>query len=292
MSSYPKPTNWTQSPFNPANWPSYSDFITIASANKRYLSKIGDDTDVGNLTLKQKLYFGDTTLGIYKPAANTLYFRCNSLDVFACTDAQIIHTGYIEAGTGFRTSGLGSVSLVSYGTNTLNTGMYFESGNKVSFSCNGIKKVSLDTTGLFVFNSGITGYTPTSLYAYCEQQITTTFKWGSTGTQTGNKVCRIIRIGGMSFFQMPSWAETITNGTGLAVNVVMQSFWDSAVYGPVAGSGLQTAVFVPIVNGVNTGCLMYVNAGTSYLVIAPITGGFPNGTTLNCYGGTISWIAA
>jgi len=80
MSSYPPPTNWTQNPFNPINWPSYSDYLSIANANKRYLIKIGNDTDYGNLTLRQNLYFTDSNLAIYRAGANDLRISTAGID--------------------------------------------------------------------------------------------------------------------------------------------------------------------------------------------------------------------
>ena len=80
MSSYPPPISWTQNPFNPINWPSYSDYLSIANANKRYLIKIGNDTDYGNLTLRQNLYFTDSNLAIYRAGANDLRISTSGID--------------------------------------------------------------------------------------------------------------------------------------------------------------------------------------------------------------------
>jgi len=80
MSSYPIPTAFPQTIFNPANWSSFSDFLTMYQANKKYLIKTGADTDFGNLTLKQNLYFSDSNLAIYRAGANDLRISVSGVD--------------------------------------------------------------------------------------------------------------------------------------------------------------------------------------------------------------------
>lgn len=93
MSTYPPPTNWTQSIFNPANWVSYNDALTLAMGNKKYLIKTGSDTDIGPLTLKNPLKIQDGSLlspsiqfvnssnmGLYKSSATECRMSVQGID--------------------------------------------------------------------------------------------------------------------------------------------------------------------------------------------------------------------
>ena len=135
MSTYPKPLNWVQNTFNPANWPSYSNFITIASANKLYISKIGDDTDFGNLTLKKRLYLTDANISIYNAGVNDFRINVGGVDRIQQTSSStrinqpvLLSDGSLgspaysfinETGLGWYRAGNGDIRLSQLGSDAL-----------------------------------------------------------------------------------------------------------------------------------------------------------------------------
>ena len=135
MSTYPPPTNWIQNYFNPINWPSYSDYLSIADANKKYLIKTGSDTDYGNLTLKQNLYFSDSSLAIYKGGTNDLRISIAGVDRIQQTTAStrinqpvLLSDGVLgtpayafanETSLGWYRAGSGDIRLSQLGSDAL-----------------------------------------------------------------------------------------------------------------------------------------------------------------------------
>ena len=128
MSSYPPPTNWIQTIFNPYNFPQPTDTLNITQGDSRYLIKIGADTDYGNLTLKQNLYFTDSSLAIYKGGTNDLRFRVAGVDKILQTSSSTrINQPILGAD--------GTVTNPSYSfTNETNTGWYRAASGDIRLS--------------------------------------------------------------------------------------------------------------------------------------------------------------
>lgn len=282
MSSYPKPYNFPQTFFSPTNWPSYSDFLTIASANKIYLSKIGDDVDAGNLTLKQKLFFTNTTCGIYR-ISNGIYFKCNNTDSCGIDDTTLVHIGIIEGGYGFRSSSVGSATQVRYGDILQTSGMYFETGNKVAISANSLKTLGIEAGGVRIHNTGITNYTPSLLNCYEEYTFTTKFGFSAV-FQTTDINCRVIRVGNKVTLIVPYWAQTITNGTGVSADCISRTALPARF---ACNSGTTVAYACGIVGGANTNSIMYIIGTTIYCM--PTVGLWANGVQINWFGTSLTW---
>jgi len=135
MSSYPTPISYPQTQFNPSNWPSYSDFLSIYNADKRYLIKIGSDTDFGNLTLRKNLYFTDTNLSIYRAGVNDLRISTAGVDRIQQTNSStrinqplLLSDGILgtpsysftnETGLGWYRAGAGDIRLSQLGSDAL-----------------------------------------------------------------------------------------------------------------------------------------------------------------------------
>jgi len=135
MSLYPPPSNWIQTIFNPYNFPQPTDTLNITQGDTRYLIKIGSDTDYGNLTLKQNLYFSDSSLAIYKGGTNDLRISIAGIDRILQTSSStrinqpvLLSDGVLgtpayafanETSLGWYRAGAGDIRLSQLGSDAL-----------------------------------------------------------------------------------------------------------------------------------------------------------------------------
>ena len=101
---------------------------------------------------------GDTTSGIYRPAANQVAVACSGAQVANITSTGLAVTGSVSASTTVL-SGAGSVGTpaIQMGGDTT-SGLYRSAANEVAVSCSGTQRLKVSATG-----TNITGISQTTI---------------------------------------------------------------------------------------------------------------------------------
>ena len=274
MSSYPPPTNWTQSIFNPANWVSYNDALTVAMGNKKYLIKTGTDTDYGIANFSNQINLSNTGFRFINDLNSGIYLAGTS-DVriwVASFERLIIKNTLITSNPQFRIT-TGSLANPHLQFNaSASAGIYSSSTTNLSFVANATDIVKFDysatasSNGITIFNSALTNYNPTILSCYEEYSYSTTF--GFVGfNQTISYTLKISRIGNRCFLYVPSWSAGVTNNSGgnalcITATAMAPRFWplngvSMIGFGYLSGTANLVWIFVNSVGNI----LIYKGVG-------------------------------
>ena len=164
MSLYPAPLNWTQSIYNPNNFPSLDDNLTQREADIRYLIKTGADTDIGPLTLKNPLkladgsvsspavqFFNSNNMGLYRVSATTLGLSIGGINKFTW-DSTATTSSQTLISTSYQVSNFGGPTAAFGNTTNTQTGMYFPTSNTIGFVQNGNYTLTLASGQIIPFN--------------------------------------------------------------------------------------------------------------------------------------------
>lgn len=151
MSIYNPPLNWTQSIFNPNNFPGLDDNLTQREADLRYLIKVGNDTDYGTLTMRQPIYLANgsvsspslsflnsTSMGLYRIGATSLGVSVNGINKLTIDNTSTTSTNQLIITDG-------NVANPGMRFTSSNTGWYSSAINTIDLSLNGVQYLSLNT---------------------------------------------------------------------------------------------------------------------------------------------------
>jgi hypothetical protein len=244
----------------------------------------------GSVSAPAYSFASETSLGFYRAAAGDIRLAQFGLDALTYSGAQFLVNGR-QRTTIAGTATNPSIKIGSDDTNM--TGLYNSNIYSLTVSVGQQAVADFRNSGgrgvrLYGDTSGNnSNYSPSILGYYMEQSLSLTFKWGATGTSI-TVPCVLMRIGSHVSFTMQSWGSAIQNTTGSAIGLITTTqiptcFW------PPASSGIQTYTNVSIINGTNTVIMLYVVGGQGYINLAPVSGGWANLTTVNCYGNTFVW---
>ena len=301
MSSYLPPTNLIQPIFNPINFPNANDLLNIIQADARYLIKTGNDTDYGNLTLRNNLYLSDGTsanpslrfsnevLGFYRAGSGDIRLSQFGNDVLTYSGAQFLVNGRQRT----TISGTASNPSIKIGIDDTNMTGFFNNGIYALTASVGQTTIAdFRYTGssqgirLYGNTSGNNAlYSPSILGYYEERTESMQFQFSGSGiTPAGN--VKFVRIGQLVVMSIPQYAE-ITNNSGGARQYASTATIPLRFQPP----SLIMSTLIGVLNGGNTNTLScYINAGTIY--IERLTALFSNTDRFYPYSFTISWMLA
>lgn len=209
--------------------------------------------------------------------------------VAAGTTTQSSTSAFITYGVPTKAVNGSSVSCSYQFSSEAGMGLYYVSTNVMGLCTGGYKILELSNSGLSFALNGVSGYVPTALNYYEENNYTTTF--GFVGfNQTTNISCKIVRIGNRVTLYVPDWNQTVQNNSGgnaLCVNP--------------AGTRIDTR-FRPT-NGCSTICSGYLNGNANLIWVYVSSSGsiniykgvgvgnatWANGDTCQLDGFSLSW---
>ena len=296
MSSYPPPLNW-QPIYNPNNFPSLDDNLTQREADLRYLIKTGSDTAVGSITVKNPLQatFFKATQGTYPDAAFTnstnlqtgLYFGTSTTCGIICNGAGKMTFGS-SATTSFQPivipDASASTPSLSFSSVT-NAGLYYGGANQVAVASAGGQVAGFETGGMKLYNTSISGYTPSLLGFYHEATQNCTMNNGNN-----NQTLSILftRVGRLCNIRIPYFNTTNTNGLSStpAISFNIAPINNLYTYAPPNGAYFSCGVgYAPGRSRIYLQLL-----GTNLYFFADTLVTLPNNTYFEHLGSTITYI--
>lgn len=275
MSSYPPPTNWTQSIFNPQNWVSYNDALTIAMGNKKYLIKTGTDSDYGiaNFTKQINLsdtgfrFISDSNTGIYLATTSDIRITTGSVDRLTLTSSLTTSSNNIKVPTG------SAANCSVQSTSNAGTGLHFTSGN-CSLANNGSTILSAGPTSLITNNTirapDLSASTPS--YSFSNEITTGFYRVSSNIIGTS--------IGSVKMLETSSTGITFTNSGVSGASPTVLSYYETYTFATTwqFSASVQSASYNILITRVGNVCTAVIPSMTVALTNST---GFSNNLSTN-----------